>query len=270
MKTLLAIASIAGPIFAAGCASRSGSSGPPKAYLDLCERGQAQVRNEDYAGARTTFRETLSRHPDQIFNANVELLLSDCERQLGNEAEARRLREKVARSAGSPDLKMRANFGLGKMALAGERFDEAASRFRAALAASGEATAQEKASIRLQTGIALQSGGQFAEARQEFGRAIEEAPESPSAKQARTQLLYPDHFAVQTGAFKDPKNAEDERTRLKEKGFPAEVVTMDLPQGKFHCVRVGKFADRRQAVEFLERIRTAKALRPKAKPTVKP
>ena len=125
------------------------------------------------------------------------------------------------------------------MALAGERFDEAASRFRAAYALAGEASAEEKASIRLQTGIALQAGGQFAEARKELGQAVKEAPKSSSARQANVQLLYPDHFAVQTGAYKDVKNADREKALRKEKGFPAEVFPMDLSQGKFYCVRVG-------------------------------
>jgi tetratricopeptide (TPR) repeat protein len=267
MKTILAIAVLAASL-TTGCSSTS--HGPPQAYLDLRKRGLEQMQNDDFDGGRKTFREMISRFPDQIYNEDIELLLSGCEHKLGNETEARLLREKVARTAQSPELKMRANFGLGKMSLANERFDEAAARFRAALAIAGEAPAKERASIRLQLGIALQSGGQFADARRELGRAIEEDPESPSARQARIQLLYPDHFSVQTGAFKHSANAEREMALLKKKGFPAEVVSMDLPQGKLYFVRAGKLADRRKAGELLDRIVAAKALPAGAKPTVKP
>jgi len=251
----------------AGCAS-SGSS-PNQAYLDSCEKGQGQIRDGDYAGARATFKDTLSRNPDQMFNANIELLLADCERELGNEAEAKRLRQKVAAEAKSPDLRMRANYGLGQMALAREDYSEAILRFQGADAAAREATPEERASLHCQTGIALQGAGRFAEARDSLKKAVETSPRSAAAKRASIQLLYPDHFAVQTGAFRQESNAEAQRKALAGKGFPAVVVEMETTKGTLHCVRVGKYGARDEAKAMLERIRRSKVL-PAAKLAIKP
>jgi tetratricopeptide (TPR) repeat protein len=251
----------------AGCASTDDA---PKAYLDLWERGQGQVRDGDYGSARKTFRDVLAKYPKQPFNPNVELLLSDCEHQLGNEAEARQIREKVAREATAADIKWLANRGLGRMALEREDFAEALARFQAAAAASADAPLDERASLACQTGIALQGAGRFAEARAAFRKTIEMAPGSSAAKGARVGLLYPDHFAVQTGAFRSAENAEKQRALLASKGFAAEVVEMDLPQGNLHCVRVGKFRERDPAKALLGRIRKAKILPETVKLTVKP
>jgi cell division septation protein DedD len=118
--------------------------------------------------------------------------------------------------------------------------------------------------------MALQGAGRFPEAREAFRKAIETAPGSSAAKGARVQLLYPDHFAVQTGAFAKAENAGKQKDLLAKKGFPTEVVEMDLPQGKLHCVRAGKFRDRAEARALLEKIRSSKALPAATKLTVKP
>lgn len=261
---------LATTVFAAALLAGCAAQGPPKAYMDLWEKGTVQVRKEDFAAARSTFREVLTKHPGQAYNPYVELLLSDCEKRLGNETEARRLREKVAKTSTVPELKMQASAGLGRSALEKERFDEAAALFRDALGASKGAPSDELASLRCQLGMALQMGGNFAEGRVELKKAVELSPGSPAARLARIQLLYPDHFAVQTGAYKDGANAARQKDILAKKGFPAEVVVMDLPQGRRHCVRVGKLRDRAAAVALGGKIRAAKVLPEGSKIAVKP
>jgi outer membrane protein assembly factor BamD (BamD/ComL family) len=248
-----------------GCASTSDQT---TAYLDLCKQGQMQLKDGSYGPARSTFRTILSRYPGQPLNGEVELLLSDCENRLGNGAEARQLREKVAREATSRDLKLRANLSLGIMDIEKEWFDEAVSRFSAAQASADEASAELQATILCKKGIALQGTGRFQEARASFKKAIESAPNSPAAKSSRLQLLYPDYFTVQTGAFREAVNAERQRGELAGRGFPAEVVAVDYPQGKLHCVRVGKTGDREAAKKLLDRILAAKISDLKA--TIKP
>jgi tetratricopeptide (TPR) repeat protein len=253
-----------------GCAT---PSRPPNGYQTLWEAGKAKLRDGDYLAARKSFKELLSRYPDQPENQTVQLYLANCEHQLGNDGEARRIKEKVDREAATPDIKWAANRGLGRLALDREDFREAVSRFQAATAAAAKdptTPVEEKASLLCLTGVALQGAGRFAEAREFLGKAVEAAPGSLAAKQARAQLLYPDHFAVQTGAFRSVENAEKQRALLAGKGFPAEVIAMDLPQGNLQCVRVGKFRDRAQARALLEKIRASKALPESVKLTIKP
>jgi tetratricopeptide (TPR) repeat protein len=263
---LLILCALAGGcVAAAGCATRGE---PPRPYLDLMDRGQTQMLNYDYAGGRATFLEVLSRYADQPYSQDAELLLSDCEHQLGNELKARSIRERVAQKTTSPDLKARALFGLGNWEIEKEEYQAAAERFREV--AKLEVGNENRAKAFYWAGLALQRGGRFAEARSTYRQVIELAPASKPAAEARRQLLYPDYFAVQTGAFADAANAARQRDLLVEKGFPAEVVTVNTAKGKLHWVQVGRFPDRSSAAALRERIRAAKVLPESAKVSVRP
>jgi tetratricopeptide (TPR) repeat protein len=248
----------------AGCALEAD---PPKDYLDRWERGQDLAQNGDHTGARSVFREILSRYPRESFNPYVELLLSDCEHRLGNRGEAERLREGVARGTSNPELKKQAIAGLGMMDFEADRYDSAAARFREAAALEKEGGRRSR--LLYQTGLALQRSGGFAEARKTYQQAIALAPESPQARACREQLGYPDHFFVQTGAFREASNAKRQADLLGTQGFPAEVVESDFAAGKLHCVRVGKFSKRREAVALKEKIAASDIL-PKPRISVKP
>ncbi len=243
-------------------------SEPPKAYLDLRDRGLSQMQGGNYQGASAAFRDAVTRFPRETLNPDLDLLRSDCEYQLGNEGEARRLRERVAREAIPADLKMRALLGLAMMDFRKERYDAAAENFQAA--AGVGADPRERAKLNYQSGLSLQRGGRFAEARGAYKKAIELAPGSDWAGRSRMQILYPDHFLVQTGAFSRAANAAGQREVLVKKGFPAEVAVLDAPKGQLHCVWVGKLKKRSEAVALLERIEASRALPQGAKISVKP
>jgi len=234
------------------------TSEPPAEYLQLREKALNQIRSENFSQAREILREVLSRFPGQPLNHDLEILLSGCERELGNEKEAYRLREKVASEADAPDLKVRAYEGLGKMDFENRKYDRAAERFHAAL--SLETSPTERSRLLYKVGLSHQRGGQFEKARKSYKDAIEVAPDSPAATDARIHLLYPDYFSVQTGAFSKVANAEKQKKQLSERGFPAEVVEFQLPKGTLHCVRVGNFRDRASALALRDRIIAAKVI----------
>ncbi len=238
------------------------------AYKKLELRGRDQLSQANYAGARTTFQELLGKFPDRPETSDVELLLAVAEYNLGQKSRARSLREKVAREGATPEIQARALSGLGWMELRDDHYESAARSYKAA--ASLEGDRDRKAHLLSWAGVASQRAGRFEEARGLFRQAIETAPGSNSATRAREGLLYPDHFAVQTGAFADPSNAARQKEMLAAKGFPAQVLTVDAPSGKLHCVRVGNFSARDQAQTLLESIRTAKVLPVSARIGVRP
>lgn len=243
-------------------------SGPPRDYLDLWERAIGQIENEDYAGARSTIQELLKRYPDQEMTGEAELLLSDLELQLGNPDGARSVRERVASEGKSPEVRIYALSGLGLREIEQEKFDSAATRFQTA--AKLEQDPARRAVHLSRAGIALQRAGRFAEAEDLYQAAMALAPGSKTAIRCREQLLYPRHFSVQTGAFQEASNAERQRELLVGKGFAAEVVAVDAPAGRLHCVRVGRFPDRAPASTLRDRLLAARVLPAGTKIAVKP
>ncbi len=241
--------------FLSGCTIPSESS---TAYLKLRDQALDQMRSANYSRARETLKQILSKFPDHPLNLDMELLLSGCERELGNEEEAYRIRERVARQADAKDLKLRANVGLAMIDFQRERYNKAAEKFLAASKLEDEPNMRARRMY--QGGLALQRSGQFEGARKTYQQVIQLAPDSQAARRAQVQLLYPDNFAVQTGAFRQLKNAREQKELLSKNGFPTEVVEFKLPQGTLHCVRVGNFRDRASAVALRERLISANIL----------
>lgn len=62
-------------------------------------------------------------------------------------------------------------------------------------------------------------------------------------------------YSVQVGSFRSPEQAEQLRSRLVQKGYPARVQTSVLPdKGVWYRVRVGYFPDRTSADQTAHRL----------------
>jgi Tfp pilus assembly protein PilF len=200
----------------------------------------------------------LDRYPQGPLNQDACLFLADCEFELGNEAEARKLREQVAKEATSSEVRVRALSGLGMQELVRENFQAAAQDFDEA--AKLEPDPRSRALLMVRRGIALQRAGRFGEARELYRQATALAPDSRAERMAKAQLLFPDHFFVQAGAYSEEANAERQRQTLVEKGFPAEVGQVETARGKLFLVRVGRFGDRATAKALAQKLRDSKVL----------
>ena len=238
------------------------------AYLALFERGKDQLRDEKYAEARATFQELVKRYPSHPSNDEVHLFLSDCEYILGQEQQAQTIREGVARTGRTPELRTQALSGQGMREFGAERYGQAAERFQSA--AEIEKDPQKKALLLFRKGIALQRAGRFDEGRQAYRQATALAPGSRVQKLCETQLAYPDHFFVQTGAFREEANAHRQKELLVEKGFAAQVAPVESQGRTLHLVRVGRFPDRASASALRERLLASRLLPDAAKISVKP
>ena len=64
-------------------------------------------------------------------------------------------------------------------------------------------------------------------------------------------------FVVQAGAFSNPANAEVRVRRLRDAGYPETYVEQSKLNGarKVHMVIVGKFKQREQAQELVDRLK---------------
>ena len=240
----------------AGCVS---TAEPSKDYQTLWDRGTYElVDKKDFAAARSTFRQLLDRYPQGPLNLDARLFLADCEFELGNDAEARKLREQVAKEATSSEIRVRALSGLGLQELIRENFPAAERDFGEA--AKLEPDPRSRALLIARRGIALQRAGRFAEARDLYRQAAALGPGSRGDRMAKAQMVFPDYFYVQAGAYGEEANAERQRKALAEKGFQAEVTPVDTVRGKLFLVRVGRFGDRASAKALAQKLRDAKAI----------
>lgn len=249
----------------AGCVSTAESE---KAVDGLWSRAQDQISKRDYRGAKSTLSTLLERFPDQEERDVWLLLLAGCEQQLGNAERATEIRERVAKEGRLADTKAQALAELGAAALKRGAYDEAAARFLAGTEVTADADVQARCFYF--RGIALQRAGRFAEGRTAHQRAINLAPRSNEADRAREYLVYPDHFFVQTGAFREAAKADRQKETLAAKGFPAEVAAVDRVGAKLYCVRLGRFPSRAEAVSLRDRVVASKALPEAARIVVRP
>ncbi len=102
---------------------------------------------------------------------------------------------------------------------------------------------------------ALVRNGQFDRGRTVYKSIRESFPDSNAARQARIQLAYlQDHFSLQTGAFQQIDNARKMKNELSREGYNPYIVSVDLPDRRLYCVRIGRFETyknaRREAMEF--------------------
>jgi cell division septation protein DedD len=62
-------------------------------------------------------------------------------------------------------------------------------------------------------------------------------------------------YTVQVFSFKDKEDADASAAPMKEKGYPAYVLTSNLgDKGTWHRVRIGSYATQAQATEMLKRV----------------
>ena len=235
----------------------SGSVASGRSFDAMLAAGCAQVHQRNYTGAVATFRRIEELHPGHPDLEQVRLLLSACQFEAGRRSLAISQREGVA-SQTSSDSKAQALQGLARMELTEELYEKAAGHFEEA--ARLETDNQRRAAAHYLQGAALQSAGKFSAARAVLRTAGDLAPGTETARQSELRLGYPDHFAVQTGAFKTFANAEDQRRALAGRGFPAESMVLNTVGGKLYCVRVGKFSDRKAALALQDKLRAARVL----------
>jgi rare lipoprotein A len=62
-------------------------------------------------------------------------------------------------------------------------------------------------------------------------------------------------FTIQVGAFRDKENAERLRERLNALYSPVSIQQVELSDGPYYRVRVGKIAGEEQARQFGEKLR---------------
>jgi len=96
------------------------------------------------------------------------------------------------------------------------------------------------------------------EARQTYEAALALKPDTPYAEKRLSALrekVSEDTFHIQTGAFRNPENAERQRRALIERQLDATVVSKKIRGETYHIVQVGRFktqADARPTLEALK------------------
>jgi len=96
------------------------------------------------------------------------------------------------------------------------------------------------------------------EARKTYEAALALKPDNPYAEKQLSALrekVSEDTFHIQTGAFRNPENAERQRRALIERHLDATVVSKEIRGETYHIVQVGRFkteADARPTLEALK------------------
>lgn len=274
LQVALLLGGLSGPVLFVGCVGSTPRGGDPDANGPFTPVGTATHRTaadpklapeefrraeslwlmEQYDEAYRGFIAFTSRHPQSRRLGEAYLYAGMSAEKKGDRQNAIRCFEYAARE---PDRKVsaRAALEMGEWHMEGEGFADAAGHFRNAgrLAADEETRAEAM----LMTGISLQKGGMFEEARSVLHACALNKFSRKYADQARYRLAMESHFTVQVGAFLDEKNAQAKMKALAAAGINAEMRSPKASGVPFFRVLSGRFEIRPDAVAHQTRIRAA-------------
>ncbi len=155
---------------------------------------------------------------------------------------------------GDPDSVWRAYVQLSTLYFEDGKYDAA---LRMAVAAEGRMPNQPpKDAMIYRQGICYERLGRWDDSKKPFRIVSEQYPTSTFGKAAARRLaINARFFAVQCGAFSDPKNADVLRSRLSQAGFP--VFLRPEPRGSTtsHVVLVGKYQTLAEGLSQLTAVR---------------
>lgn len=148
----------------------------------------------------------------------------------------------------------RAYMLLGTMYFEDERWDDGLQALRAAAERMPDRAPRDTVLARL--AMCFERTGRWIEARERYAQIAQRYPSGPYGDWARRrQQLKPDHFAVQCGAFSQPRNADTLVAGLKARGFAAFARSEPRERGTMQVVLVGPYAGYDEARRALESVR---------------
>ena len=167
------------------------------------------------------------------------------------------LRSALARSK-RDDLTARVHAQLGLLAFDAKRWAVAADHLGKAVGALDAAPPTDE--VLLRYGLALQRAGHWNRARHQFARVVRQYGARPSGRRAKRQMAWPDpHFAIQCGAYADPKEADRRIAALTARRLAARRTWELRDNRSLWIVYAGRYTTYAQAAAALANIRSVAA-----------
>jgi len=110
--------------------------------------------------------------------------------------------------------------------------------------------------LSLRAGVSLQRVGRWQDADKYLQNVIDNFPATVAAQEARRRI-HATAFAVQTGAFATAAAAQQEVSRLRQKGFDARIVPASRPGQTLQAVQVGRARTYTEAQSVAQRLMSA-------------
>jgi len=110
--------------------------------------------------------------------------------------------------------------------------------------------------LSLRAGVSLQRVGRWQDADKYLQHLIDNYPATVQAQEARRRI-HATSFAVQTGAYTTADAAQQELSRLRQKGFDARIVPASRPGQTLQAVQVGRARTYVEAQALARRLMSA-------------
>lgn len=246
MIRLIAIA--LGLVFAAGCSQLTESQ---RATLDA---GIQAYDKQNFTQSVDKLSHFLGEVKDRPESSRAAYVRGMSRIRLNQRADAYADLRLATNAPGDPDSVWRAYVQLSTLYFEDGKYDAA---LRMAVAAEGRMPHQPpKDAMIYRQGICYERLGRWDDAKKPFRLASEQFPNSTFGKAAARRLaINARFFAVQCGAFSDPKNADVLRSRLSQAGFPVYLRPEPRGSSTSHVVLVGKYPTLNEALSQLTAVR---------------
>lgn len=217
-------------------------------------RGQESYAREDYAHAidwLTRFLAEVQEGPE-VGQALYVRGLSNA--QAGRRTQAYSDLRRCAALGSNVDTGWRVHVVLGTLHFEDHQWDRAAEHWRAAAECMPAAPPKDTVLYRL--GLCYERTGRWEAARQRYQEIADGFAGGQYADAARRRLLLKaDHFAVQCGAFREEKNAENLRSSLRSKGLSPYIRRELRGRTPLHIVLIGRYETYEEAQRQLAAVR---------------
>ncbi|MBI5864374.1 MAG: SPOR domain-containing protein [Planctomycetes bacterium] len=220
----------------------------------LLDAGLTAYEKQDYSKSVDRLTAFLSEVKAQPERSRAAYVRGMSQIKLNRRSEAYADLRLATDAPADPDSIWRAYVMLSTLHFEDGRYDAA---LRMAVAAVGRMPNDgPKDAMLYRQGVCYERLARWEDSRRPFQQAAENNPGSVWGQAARRRVaLKPRHFAVQCGAFADPKNAASLRARLAAAGFDTYVRQEQRGSTMSNLVLVGRYSSFGEALTQLTAVR---------------
>lgn len=234
----------------AGCVSTSGG----RADSPVLETATATYLAGEYDEAVRMYTDFLATSPPASLEAEGYLGRGNAYYRLARFELAEADFRASERAARDRNIRAQATLGLAHSLFAQDRYGEAERLYLQMLRSYKGSVPLDEATYRL--GMTLVRQGKWDDGQHYLDDVVASWPTGEFAKLAKAKIpsVQERTFSVQIGAFTNRTLADGEAAKLKAKGFPGEVVAIDMDGVRGFAVRSGRFATWGEAGDHASRL----------------
>ncbi len=219
----------------------AGCQDPAVKIKNDLQQAETSYKKRDFPAATQTLNGLIKAYPERPETADAYYLRALCSAATSNKPAAAADAVTCVRLAKSGDLRTRAHATAASVLFESNRTSEAIPHFEQAVKSMPEQSPKDL--LRFHYGECLMREGRWKEAKAQFAAVYKQFPQSSSAQKAKALSDWPyESYAIQCGAFRDKKIADETSSKLSRAGLSCRVEQRPRSGEMLYMVYAGKYS----------------------------